>query len=130
MAKWHSKVLSDQQMAAGIHALPAFLKSQRPQAIIISYYGFGCRLHDDLLYQPMRVGVAWLDRFIRDSLDQGIVQPGESDFSFEVGGGRFTLKFCHEGDIHLEGDDESLLRSLREAEPFHEFAFELRGGSE
>ena len=78
--------------------------------IIIARYGYGSQIHPDLTYLPMKVGASWLDRFIRQSLDQRIVLPGESDFILEVNDGDLELEYCHDGHVHLSGNNQALVR--------------------
>src|SRR5687767_15146594 len=94
-------VLAPEAMRAAIESLPRILRDLLGQTVIEAFYQFGCNLHFDLCYVPMRVGTAWLDRFVSDSLAMGIVVPCESDFEFSVAGGALVVRFCHEGDIHV-----------------------------
>jgi len=77
----------------------------------------------DLCYVPMKVRTSWVHRFIRDSLEQRIVVPAESDLSFELPDGRIKLLFCHDGDIHISGSDDALREKLLASVPFKELSF-------
>ncbi len=105
-------------------ALPAaFQQLLGGDSVITAYYGWGCILHADLQYVPMRVSTQSLERFIRESLGQEIVIPGGSDFCFTVPEGRLETLFCHEGDIHLKGNDRLLLDGLQSSGFFSDIVF-------
>lgn len=113
-----SVVCPSDELLAAIEALPGVLRSMVGETIVMAYYGYGCYLHPDICYLPMKVGTAWIDRFIGDSLRQRIVVPGMSDFSFTIGDGTLEVEFCHDGHIHLSGTDTTLLAQFREQSPF------------
>lgn len=115
--------LTEEQITRALKVLPAFLKEQLGSTLVSATYEFGCNLHDDLLYRSMSVGTDWLARFIRDSLERGIVVPGQSDFRIRVGDGRLDILICHEGDIHLNGSDGDLISRLKQTEPYTSFDF-------
>ncbi len=105
-------------------ALPSFLQGNLdPSTILIAVYGWGCRLHPELCYRAMQVGVGWLDKFINDSLRQEIVIPGDSDFTITVPADRMIVHFCHEGDIHTGGNDLDLQSRLWATKPFSDCSF-------
>ena len=107
-----SSELSGEELRAAILALPTVLKELVGNCILVATYGHGSYLHPDLCYTPMKVGTSWLDRFVHDSLDQRIIVPGKSDFSFVVPEGRLEIEFCHDGHIHVSGSDTELLGRL------------------
>ena len=111
-------------MTHAINALPPALQSLLGEAEVVACYGFGCELHIDLLWKQMRVHTNWAERFIHDSLKQGIVVPCGSDFEITVPDNRLSIKFCHECDIHLGGDDGGLAQQLLALAPFSEMNFE------
>lgn len=125
-----SEYLSKDRFVQALEALPAALKTLLGEAEVIAYYGFGCQLHADLLYKPMRVHTGWLDRFIQDSLQQGIVVPGRSDFDFTVPENRLSMRFCHECDMHISGDDATLWQRLSAMSPFSGLTFEVDAPAE
>ncbi|MGH7843558.1 MAG: hypothetical protein ACREQW_00085 [Candidatus Binatia bacterium] len=124
-----SRLLSGAEVRRALHSLPAALRDLLGGAAITAYYGWGCNLHADLQYVPMRVAVASLERFIADSLAQEIVIPGGSDFCFIVAEDRLEILFCHEGDIHLKGRDHSLLEALQKTGFLSEIEFKSSIGS-
>jgi hypothetical protein len=121
-----SRPLEPDDLEAGMRALPGFCRGALGKALVTAFYEFGCNLPGDLLYLPIRVGTQWMDRFIKDSLDQRIVVPGRSDLRFVVEGGRLEALFCHEGDIHLKGTDSGLLKGFMSWQPFDGFGFETQ----
>ena len=102
-------VPSPEALRRAMEALPTVLRDLVGEAIVTASYGYGCHLHPDICYLPMKVGTRWIDRFIRESLEQKIVVPGKSDFSFIVPDARLEIEFCHLGDIHVSGADVALL---------------------
>lgn len=102
-----------------LETLPVVLLSLLGEdAHLIIYYGWACNLHNDLLYRPMRELAKWLNRFISDSISQNIIQPGRSDVWFEVPDERLIVLFCHEGDLHIGGQDQALVADFMTREPF------------
>jgi hypothetical protein len=118
-----SGALSSTEIRRAMMALPAAFQQLLGDTIIIAYYGWGCILHADLQYVPMRVSTHSLEGFVRESLGQEIVIPGGSDFCFTVPEGRLEILFCHEGDIHLKGSDSLLLDALQASGFFAHIAF-------
>ena len=113
--KTNEQVIADaslEQRRKALDALPALLVSLLGSQVISATYGYGSYLHPDLCYIPMKVGTSWLERFIRESLEQRIVVLGESDFTFFVQDGRLEIEFCHEGHIHVSGTDRQLIAEV------------------
>jgi hypothetical protein len=119
----HSRVIEQAEWASAIDALVAFLREAFPDTIVTAEYGFGCHIHADLTYVSMRIGVGWLDRFFRDSIEQRIFIPGESDLYVHTPQKELSLLFCHEADIHVACTDRALLQKLFSIAPFSQFAF-------
>jgi hypothetical protein len=120
MGGLRSNLLSSAEVRRVLHAVPSLFADLLGDAAITAYYGWGCNLHADLQYVPMRVAVRSLERFIGDSLAQEIVMPGGSDFCLAVAEGRLEILFCHEGDIHVKGRDQSLVEALQNTAVFSE----------
>jgi len=116
-----SRYLSEQEIRAALDALPRFFREFVPDSILIATYGWGCRLHADLCYQPMRVGVGWLDRFIAESIEQRIFIPGDSDMTIAAPDDRLSVMFCHEADIHVSGTDPDLVSHFISSLPHANF---------
>ncbi len=104
------------QIIDGLRALPVALRAIVGDSLIVATYGYGSRLHPELWYVPMRVGMSWLPRFIDESLDQRIFVPGSSDLIFNLGNGAVEVEFCHDAHLHLSGTDERLLDYVRHHE--------------
>jgi hypothetical protein len=120
MGGLRSNLLSGAEVRRVLHSVPSLFKDLLGDAAITAYYGWGCNLHADLQYVPMRVAVRSLERFIGDSLAQEIVIPGGSDFCLVVPEGRLEILFCHEGDIHVKGRDQSLVEAVQNTTVFSE----------
>jgi hypothetical protein len=119
-AKFSSEYLPQEQIHAALLALPIVLQSLVGEHRVIAMYGCSSNLHGALLYQPMGSDTRWLEGLIEDSIDQRIIEPGSSDFLFEVPEKRLELLFCHESDIHLDGADDGLLQKFMASEPYNE----------
>ena len=113
-----SRYLSEQEIQAALDALPGFFRQFVPDSILIATYGWGCRLHMDLCYQPMRVGVGCLDRFIAESIEQRIFVPGHSDMTIAAPDDRLAVMFCHETDLHISGTDSDLVTNFISSLPY------------
>lgn len=106
----YTRPLSEAEVRTVLAGLPALIKELVGDCVVNVEYGWGCNIHLDLQYRPMGVGIAWLDRFLSESMDQRIFCPAESDLIVATPGNGLTLLFCHESDIHLSGQDEELVR--------------------
>lgn len=129
--KLYSDYLSGEAVLAAMESLPRVLHDLLGECLITAYYGICCNLHNDLLYQPMRISTTWLDRFIAESIAHRIVVPGSSDLSCEVPDGRLSVLFCHESDIHVGGSDDKRKRrqidsAIRVVPPFASIGFQPR----
>lgn len=119
----HSRQLSEPDWAAALDALPVFFRETLPGSIITAEYGFGCGIHADLTYVTMRIGVGWLDRFLRESVEQRIFVPGQSDLHIHSPDRTLSITLCHEGDMHVSGSDSDLLRKFLSTAPYTQFQF-------
>jgi hypothetical protein len=124
--EWVSAPLEAWQFQSVLESLPGVLKDLLGDTLVSAMYGWGCNLHTDLCYVPMRVGTRWVDRFIRDSLEQHIFVPANSDLYFEIPAERLELLFCHEGDIHISGPDDELRDRLFASPAFFATSFTKR----
>jgi hypothetical protein len=123
-----SEKLTPEQFAAAMDALPLALERVNGTDFFTAVYGFGCNLHSDLLFVPMRLLPNQLTRFLEDSISQHIFQPGDNDLHISVSEGRLTLTFCHEGDIHIGGNDRLLAEQIQSVCPFATFRWKQEGG--
>ncbi|GAA5081798.1 hypothetical protein [Lysobacter panacisoli] len=113
-----SDIHDAESLALLLGALPGALVKLLGDQVISATYGYGCNLHPDLWYVPMKVGTGWLDRFVRESQEQRIFEPCRSDMCFEVPDGRLAVEFCHEGHVHLRGTDTRLREDFLRLTPF------------
>jgi hypothetical protein len=119
--KQNERVSAQQDSAslvAVLEELPVALDSLVGKEVILATYGYGSGLHPDLCYTPMKVGIAWLERFIRESLDQRIAKPGESDFVFEVRRGELEVEICHDAHVHVSGSNLEFIDRILENPQF------------
>lgn len=121
-----SPVLSALQMKEAMEQLPQALSSLIGNSILQAMYGYGCYLHPELCYIPVKVGTTWLERFIRESLQQRIVVPCQSDLVFIMQEGGLEVEFCHEGHIHVSGTNQELVSRFLLVP---EFAFIAKAGT-
>jgi hypothetical protein len=126
----HSRRLSEQETRAALEALPGFFREALPaDSILIASYGWGCNLHRELCYLPMRVGVGWLDRFLAESMDQRIFVPNDSDMTISAPDGRLSVRFSHEAHLHVGGADAALVQRFLSMAPYAGFQIGDAGGS-
>jgi hypothetical protein len=118
-----SRQLSEPDWAAALDALPVFFREIFPGSIITAQYGFGCGIHADLTYVPMRIGVGWFNRFLRESVEQRLFVPGHSDLHIHSPDRALSITLCHEGDMHVSGSDSDLLRKFLSTVPYTQFQF-------
>jgi len=122
----HSRNLTVIEFQSAMDSLPELIKQSVGNEFFIAMYGFGCDIHGDLTYVPMRLLPSHLPSFFRDSVAQRIFHPGKTDLLFEFPNQRLTITFCHEGDIHFGGKDSKLIECFLSASPFCEFGFPER----
>lgn len=61
--------------------------------------------------------------FIEDSVNQRIIVPGQSDFLVNSPQKELELLFCHESDIHVDGESLDVMQRFMAAEPFSKIRF-------
>ena len=110
-----SPMLDQREFATLIGELPGIFRDLLgDDAIVVCQYGALSKLHPTLWHVPMDVGLKWLDRFLRESVEQRIFEPGDTDLHIATREGTLEIGLCHEGDIHLSGTDPDLVRRLAE----------------
>jgi len=124
--KFSSDYLTSEEAMNALNALPEVLKRLLGESDVIARFGFDVNLHSDLSWVPMRDRTSTLQYFIEDIVAQGIIIPGKNDVFFEIPGERLTIHFCHEGDIHVNGQDDDLIRAFLASAPFSELRFESK----
>jgi hypothetical protein len=122
-AKYSSDYLAADQMAAALSALPAVLHHLFGECTLTAYYGWGANLHNALCYVPMNVQTDAMPFFIEDSVNQRIIVPGQSDLSIDSPHKELRLLFCHESDIHVDGESLDFMHRFMDAEPFSKIRF-------
>ncbi|MEI7459889.1 MAG: hypothetical protein WCK15_10815 [Pirellula sp.] len=120
-AKFSSSYITVEVMREFIAQLPSQLRPILSSPNLTVSYGWGCKLHPDLWYKPMNVGLDLFPYFIEDSETQGIFQIGQSDLLIESPDSRLQVLLCHESDIHIDGTDNETMAKLVEAFPNIDF---------
>lgn len=92
-----------------VESLPTILRALLGDVIVTCQYGALSKLHPNLWYVPMDVGMQWLDRFFRESIEQQIFKPGGTDLHVSTRDGALDVRLCHEGDIHVTGSNPELV---------------------
>ena len=100
--------LTRTQLLEEIPQIVGWLRSNGIDDLLIEY-GSGCKLEPELLWRDIEVRLTDLVPFIESSIDNGIYAPGEADLVVQDRDRTFECLFCHESDIHLATDDESIL---------------------
>jgi hypothetical protein len=124
--QYSSEYLASDQMIAAVQAIPTVLAEIFGDCTFTAYYGFGTKLHGSLLYIPMAVQTGVLPYFLEDSIDQRIVIPGASDLIIESPAKRLIITFCHESDIHIDGEHAESMQQFMSADPFRKIKFYSR----
>jgi hypothetical protein len=101
-------VLSHDRLLKEANRLPGYLIALGTEKVVVSY-GWGSGIHEDLWYLPMQVKIAHLRLFLADSISQRIYLPGDSDLLIEDEPNTWSVRLCHESDIHLESDREDVV---------------------
>ncbi|HET6883899.1 MAG TPA: hypothetical protein VFI31_27340 [Pirellulales bacterium] len=122
-AKFSSDYLTADHMAEALKALPAALIELFGDCKCTVLYGWGTQLHIDLWYKPMSVGTCGMSWFIEESLDQRIFVPGGSDLLINSPGNELAILFCHESDIHVDGESPDAMRRFMAADTFRNMRF-------
>lgn len=122
-AQFSSEYVTAEQMAAALKALPAALTELFGECKCTVLYGYGTQLHVDLWYKPMSVGTCGMSWFIDESVDQRILVPGGSDLFINSPHNELALLFCHESDIHVDGESLDAMQRFMAAEWFRDVRF-------
>jgi hypothetical protein len=64
-------------------------------------YGYACNLPIDELWQTMQMDLPHLQDFINKSREDRIFELGVSDLHVNDLEGRWSIKLCHESDLHF-----------------------------
>jgi hypothetical protein len=100
--------------------LPKFLLDAVGDVVVTVMYGALSNIHPDLWYKPMCVGTKWFDRFLIESVEKGIVGPGEADLVVTLPVG-IEITLCHEKDVHVRADTVEVIESLISSALFRAF---------
>ena len=111
-AKYSSEYLTAEQMALALDSLHSVLDLLFGQCTFTATYGWAANLHSDLWYRPMTIHPGVMRWFIEDSVIQRTIVPGQSDLYIESPHNELKLLFCHESDIHVDGESEEMMKSL------------------
>ena len=100
--------------------LPRLLVDALGDTVVTVMYGSLSSIHPDLWYKPMSVGTSWFDRFLRESVDMGIIGPGEADLVITLPGG-CGITLCHEKDVHIQAETVEAIESFLSGDRFRSF---------
>jgi hypothetical protein len=120
-AKISSAYVSIALMREFIDALPSVMRDIYGNRHLIVSYGWGCNLHPELWYKPMRVALDTFPYFIEDSIEQRIFVMRGSDLLIESPDSGFCILICHESDIHLDGTDDESINKIVDSFPRFDF---------
>lgn len=122
-AKYSSEYLTPDQVASALTALPAVLNELFGECTFTVCYGWAANIHVDLWHVPMRVQTMVLPYFIEDSIRQQIIVPGQSDLIVRSPNNELNILFCHECDIHVDGESPEFMQRFIAAEQFSKIKF-------
>ncbi len=75
-------------------------------------YGYACNLPIDELWQTMQMDLPHLQDFINKSREDRIFELGVSDLHVNDLEGRWSIKLCHESDLHFVSANRQLLEDV------------------
>ena len=85
-----------------------------PESVVV-LYGWACNLDVPDLWQEMPTPTSALRAFIRESMERGVYDLGESDMYIQDPDEIFQFLLCHESDIHFRSTDQALLNIVKAA---------------
>ena len=104
--------ITGSQVLDEVHEIATLLRSSGIEDLAV-YYGWGSRLEINQLWTPIDIKVEDLPAFVRDSVEQGIFSPGNSDLIIEDKAGSVKFLLCHESDIHLTTENLKLIEETK-----------------
>jgi hypothetical protein len=81
---------------------------------VVVMYGWGSKLQNDKLWQPLEIAATQIQEFAARSEKQGFFEFGKSDLIIQTPGKEASLTLCHESDVHFVSRDISLLEKFVE----------------
>lgn len=111
-AKLSSAYLNVGKIRSFIDLLPSVIREIYGTRNLTAFYGFDCNLHQDLCYKPMIVSPDAFPYFIEDSIEQRIYEVGATDLLIKTPDLDASILLCHEADIHLDGENESVIEAI------------------
>ena len=109
-----STTLTEGQLLVEIPQIVGLLLAWKIHRVEVAY-GWGCNLDIDELWKPVEVSTDEVERFVRDGQASGAFQAGEGDLLIESSTPEFSIRLCHESDIHVATTDENLYEAFRAA---------------
>ena len=94
----------------------------------VAMYGWDCNLPIDDLWQAQIVPVPALAAFIASSIEAEIFTPGASDLLIDASDGSFSVRVCHESDVHLASASAEVLIALAAPIAAHHPEFTYKQG--
>jgi hypothetical protein len=76
---------------------------------LVVEFGSGCKVEANELWQEIDIGLIDLVAFIQNSIEKGIFSPGQADLVLQDRDRSFECLLCHESDIHLMSDDDTII---------------------
>ena len=108
-----SGILTPEQMWKELGALQSDLKTMGFIQIEV-YWGWACNLPMDSLWKSEAIAVEHLVAHARHGESSSIFEMGSSDLYVYGANDSFTCQFCHDSDIHLEGNFEDMISEVRD----------------
>ena len=107
---------------AALMATPGIIQDLLGDVEVIARYGTGTGgpLPAGGHGTPISLNCSDLPSFLAESIAREILLPADSDFHLQLPDGRLKILFCHEGHIHVGGNDTDLVMRFVGFKPFRD----------
>lgn len=101
-------MLTLSQLRDGVSGIINFLRGKGKQDLLV-FYGWGCDLDINELYQDIPLLLPELSDFITRSEHGGIFTLGKADLYVESADRAVQFVLCHESDVHVTSEDAAII---------------------
>ncbi len=101
-------LISREQIVEEVPEIVELLRAHGIEDVIVEH-GWGSGLEIDELWHPIPVKARDLPAFVERATKEGVFLPGSADLTIRNLSRSVQFTLCHESDIHLVTDDNSLI---------------------
>jgi hypothetical protein len=106
-----SGILSATVMSQELQALPSML-SQLGVTEVEVFFGFGCTGPMDELYKSSHISPIAISAWVDDEGQRVGFEISRGDLFVKAKDGKVEMHFCHDSDIHVEGNDATAVATF------------------